>query len=89
MHEIERWLEWPEWAKDAVVVDVQEIRFDWRERLMILFGRPVDVTTKAHTEHVVGRSHGQARVTVRHIYWPWTRRPFAVSDARGEREPGV
>ncbi len=84
MQEIERWLEWPEWARDAVVVEVQQIRFDWKERLLILLGRPVLVTTKAHTENKVGRSEGQARVTVHRIHWPWSRPSFGVADSRTE-----
>lgn len=81
MDGIERWLEWPDWAKDAVVSDVR-IHFDWKDRLLILLGRPVTVTTKAHTEHVAGRTEGRARVNVARIRWPWSPPPsFAQAEA--------
>jgi hypothetical protein len=71
---IERWLEWPEWAKDGVITHV-EIHLDWRDRLLVLIGRPVLVTTKALTENVAGRTEGRSRVSVPRIIWPWSRRP--------------
>lgn len=77
----ERWIDWPEWAKDAVVTDVH-MRFDWKERLLILIGREVTVTTKAHTENVAGRTEGQARINVHRIRWPWSRPLMAVAEVR-------
>lgn len=78
---IERWLAWPEWAQDAVVTDVC-VHFDWRDRLLILLGRPVFVTTKALTENVAGKTEGRSRVDVLPIPWPWRRQRFAVAEAR-------
>lgn len=63
MQDIERWLEWPEWARDAVVTDLS-IQLGWRDRLLVLIGRPLLVTTKAMTANVVGRSEGRSRVSV-------------------------
>lgn len=77
---IERWQTWPGWAQDAVVTDVT-IHFGWRDRLLILIGRPVFVTTKAHTENVAGRSEGQSRVSVPQIRWPWSRPRFAMAES--------
>lgn len=80
MKDLERWIEWPEWAADAVVTDVA-IKFGWRDRLLILLGRPVSVTTKAFTECGVGKSEGRSRVTVHRIRWPWSRPSFAAAIA--------
>lgn len=77
---IERWLDWPEWAKDAAVTHV-DIHFDWKDRLLILIGRPVLVTTKVLTENVVGKNEGRAQVSVSRIRWPWARPRFAVAEA--------
>lgn len=78
---IERWLDWPEWAKDAVVTDAA-IHLDWKDRLLVLLGRPVIVTTKALTEHMVGRTEGRSRVSVLPIPWPWRRPRFGIAEAR-------
>ena len=84
MREIERWLEWPDWARDAVVTHLS-IQLGWRDRLLVLIGRPLLVTTKALTANVVGRTEGRSRVSVVPIRWPWSRPRIAVAEARTVR----
>lgn len=75
----EQWISWPEWAKDGVVSHA-ELRFSWRERLLILLGRPVTVSSKNWTEHRVGRTQGMLQWQVARFPWPWSRPSFGVAE---------
>lgn len=45
----------PAWARDAVHHNVFKIRFDLRDRVRILFGRPIDLCVRIACENPVGR----------------------------------
>ncbi len=56
----------PEGFSDGVYNEVT-IRFDWRDRLRILFGKPARVLAYSATEHKIGGTRGTARVWVEPI----------------------
>jgi hypothetical protein len=80
LDDFERWISRPAWAKDAVVNDLT-IRLSWRDRLLVLLGRPFHVTVKTWTSEPVGRTEGMTRSTVLGFRWPWKRKRFAVAEA--------
>jgi len=80
-----QWINWPEWAKDAVVVDV-DLVLDWRDILLLIWRRGrLGVSVKTFTEVVVGgpqggRTESISRILIQRIRWPWQRPLFAVAD---------
>jgi hypothetical protein len=75
--EFDRWVTWPEWAKDAIVTDVT-VTFSWRDRLRILCGKRPVVTVKTFTRMVIGEQATQSRVYVPRL---WYRRRGLVAIA--------
>ena len=68
----DEWFEWPEWAKDAIVVDV-EIHFSWADRLRVLLRGRADVRAKVFTEHLPGQVK---TLTTAYALKLWTRKRF-------------
>ncbi|HKS27786.1 MAG TPA: hypothetical protein VJS44_08200 [Pyrinomonadaceae bacterium] len=59
----------PEGFKDALYCETY-IKFDWRDRLKILFGAKVELRTQTFTENQVGKTlNGENRLRV------WIREP--------------
>ena len=59
----EQWYEWPEWAKDAVVTDVQ-IHLSIRDAIRLLWKRHCSVESKTFTAEVVGRTSSVSRISI-------------------------
>ena len=66
MDEFDRWIEWPEWAKDAIVTDV-DVFLSLRDPIRVLWKRRLTVTSKVFTSAEVGRTHSLSRVYIA----PW------------------
>lgn len=59
----------PEGFKDALYVQTR-VMFDWRDRIKILFGAKVELTTQTFTEELPGKTaNGENRLRV------WLREP--------------
>ena len=82
--EFDRWVTWPDWAKDAVMTDVN-VTLSWRDRLWVLARGRFTVTAKVFTENVVGKTDSRSRFDVNRR-WPWQRRMYGMV-TRAEREP--
>lgn len=55
--------EWPDWAKDQVVVQV-DVQFDWRDRLRLLLSGKLWLTVRTWTEVPPGRVDSYTTVRV-------------------------
>lgn len=83
--EFDRWVAWPEWAKDAVVTDVTVV-LDWRDRLWLLVRGRFIVTAKVFTEHIVGKTASLSSFGVdRH--WPWHRHRYGMVEVASPARP--
>lgn len=63
MDDFDRWYEWPDWAKDLVVVDCN-IHLSLRDALKVLWRRSLTVSTKTFTANVVGRAESLSHVSL-------------------------
>jgi len=79
----EQWYEWPEWAKDALVCDT-DVTLSWRDRLRVLIGRRITVTTKTFTQAQIGRNETLSRACVTPL---WRRRPVGMVTSEVVKRP--
>lgn len=76
--------ELPEWAKDAVYLD-QDVHFDLKDRLKILFGWTPSFHNGIATEERPGRTQpftGRI-VMLPPSWWPWKPQPMGYMEAGG------
>lgn len=69
MPSFEEWHEWPDWAKDALLIDTA-VQLSWRDRWRALCGRPVRVESKTFLRVVVGDHTTLSRASVAPL-WRW------------------
>lgn len=72
--EFDRWVTWPEWAKDSAVTDC-DVTLSFTDRLWVLVRGRFTVTAKVFTENVIGQTASLSRFTVNRR-WPWQRHEF-------------
>jgi hypothetical protein len=77
----ERWVTWPDWAKDAIVVDT-DVRLSWRDALRVLFRRRFTMSAKVFVPAVVERHEGVGHFSVEPI-WP-RRKGYGVAEAEAK-----
>ena len=76
--QFDEWTTWPEWAKDAIVLDT-EVVLSWRDALRVLLRRRFSVTSKTFTADVPGKVH-----TISHCYVAplWRARRLGTTEAQ-------
>lgn len=62
-HEFEEWIMWPEWAKDAVVVDT-DVHLSLGDALRLLWKRKLTVTSKTFVPVEIAKTHSLSRVHI-------------------------
>ena len=76
--QFDEWTTWPEWAKDAIVLDT-EVVLSWRDALRVLLRRRFSVTSKTFTAAVPGRVHTISRF---YVAPPWHSRRLGTVEAQ-------
>lgn len=78
---VERWINQPEWASDAVLIKV-DVVLGWPDILLIIFRRGrFGILVKTWTESAPGRVETVERIILQRITWPWERHklvPYSV-----------
>ena len=77
--EFDRWVTWPEWAKDAVVVDT-DVHLSFGDAVRLLWKRRLTVTSKTFTAVQIDRTESLSRVYIE----PWRRPPLDMVEARAQ-----
>lgn len=59
-------------AADKIIVQV-EARLDWKDRLLVMIGRPVGLTVRVYCENRPGKTESNSDVWAWRIVWPWLK----------------